>query len=157
MARMTFLSALVLTVLLTSCARLEVYPASEVGLKDKEGIPYYLPMPVLIVGVDLSCRIEYIPDMTKGYIIQTTNAGTFERQLTLTQGWQFVGLTESGTDTTGGIIGTLGSAVSGISTLLTMGSLGIEGPEAPDINLKPGVYYFDFSSGNPRLVPIVFP
>jgi hypothetical protein len=150
MSRITLLAALGLAVLLMGCAKLEVYPANEVGVKDKEGIPYYLPKPILIVGADLSCRIEYIPDLTKEYIIQTTNAGTFERELTLTQGWQFVGLTESGTDTTSGIIEALAAAASGVAQFTMVKGIDTQTLDAEYIkannSLKPGVYYFSFSA-----------
>ncbi|MCK4594257.1 hypothetical protein KAU45_07130 [bacterium] len=151
MLRNTFQVALVMAVLLVGCANLEVYPVNDKGVKvDQEGIPYYLPQPILIVGADLSFRIEYIPDLTQKYIIQATNAGTFERTLTLTQGWQFVGLTESGTDTTSEIIGKLIDTAGG---LLSMSFY--EPPELEDISLKPGLYYFEFSSGTIKLIPIL--
>jgi len=113
MSRHTFQGLLVIAVLLTGCAEMEVYPVSDAGVKiEPEGIPFYMPRPILIVGADLSCRIEYIPDLTQKYIIQATNAGAFERTLTLTQGWQFVGLTEKGQDALTDIIDSLTKAAS---------------------------------------------
>ncbi len=162
MLRNTFQVALVMAVLLVGCANLEVYPLNDRGVKvDQEGIPYYLPQPILIVGADSSFRIEYIPDLTQKYIIQATNAGTFERTLTLTQGWQFVELTESGTDTTSEIIGKLTDTTSEIigeliGTSGGFSSMGFDGSsELKDISLEPGLYYFEFSSGTIKLIPIL--
>jgi hypothetical protein len=156
MARILLSASFTLAVLLTGCAELDVYPVNEHGAKiEPEGIPYYLPMPILIVGADFSCRIEYIPDLTQKYIIQATNAGAFERTVTLTQGWQFVGLTETGKDALTDIIDSLTKAVSeGVSFFATGGGGGEERVFEKG-NLTPGVYSFEFSSGTLKLKPIL--
>ena len=149
MLKRTLQGALLIAALLMSCAEISVYPVNDGVVNEKqEGIPYYLPRPILIVGADLSCRIEYIPDLTKEYIIRATNAGTFERELTLTQGWQFVGLTESGTDTTSGIIEALAEAAGGVAQFTMVKGIDTQTLDVEYIKannrLKPGVYYFSF-------------
>jgi hypothetical protein len=141
--------------LLTGCARLDVYPVDDYGVRgESDGILYYLPRPVLIVAADLSCRIEYIPDFSRRYIIDTSNAGSFERSITLENGWCFVGLTEKGGEPVGDLIDSLSGAGGKLFSMIRGGGGGAGGGVDRTMGPQPGVYLFDYTGGEVTLVPL---
>lgn len=144
--------------LLAGCAQLSVYPVDDYSVRGgAEGIPYYLPRPVLIVAADLSCRIEYIPDLSRRYIIDTSNAGSFERSITLENGWCFAGLTEKGSEPVGDVIDSLSDAGGKLFSMVrsgTGGGGGAGGDADRTMEPKPGVYLFDYAGGEVTLVPL---
>lgn len=141
--------------LLTGCAQLSVYPVDDSGVRgESEGIPYYLPRPVLIVAADLSCRIEYIPDLSRRYIIDTSNAGSFERSITLENGWCFVGLTEKGSEPVSDVIDSVSEVGGSLPSAPPFKSFGAKSGGDGRVELKPGVYLFEYAGGGVTLVPL---
>ncbi len=161
-------SLLVCVSLLSSCAGYKVLPAETDAIKAsaQEGLRFYRPQPYLIISasaeapatasgkapagqaeVGLTYQIVYLPDYTKGYVLQRKGGlGTVDASAKLTSGWM---LTELGVKTDSQLPQTIEAISKLIPTLIPAPTkatkAGGGGATLADIT---GLYQIRFEAGS---------
>jgi hypothetical protein len=175
MKHLSFLvTLLVCASFLSGCAGYKVLPAETDATKAaaQEGLRFYRPQPYLIVSASaddtapaggkapanpveaaLTYQIIYLPDYTKGYVLQRKGGlGTVDASAKLTSGWM---LTELGIKTDSQLPQTIEAISKLIPTLIPAPTKATKGGGGPTLADIIGLYKIQFDAvGVPTLVKV---